>query len=62
VSSAKEYRAYGAECMEWAKTAKSDSERDTFLEMATSWLQAAAIAELASRPSNDQAPIANTKR
>jgi len=48
---AKEYRSYAAECMEWAKTARSDQERNTFLEMAKTWLQAATVADRASLPS-----------
>jgi hypothetical protein len=43
--SAKEYREYAAECMDWARTAKSDQERDTFLQMAQTWLNAALVAE-----------------
>ena len=56
VSMAKEYRAYAAECMVWAEGAKSDAERDRFLEMAKAWLQAAAVSELASRQTAEQAP------
>ena len=41
----KEYREYAAECLEWAKTAKSDREREIFLQMANTWLQAASCAE-----------------
>jgi hypothetical protein len=43
--SAKEYRDHAAECMGWAKTARSDRERITFLEMAKAWIQAAVVAE-----------------
>jgi hypothetical protein len=45
VATAKEYRAYAAECMEAAKTAKTEEEREAFLEMATNWLRAASLAE-----------------
>jgi hypothetical protein len=31
--------------MEWAKSAKSDAEREIFLSMAASWLKAASLAE-----------------
>jgi len=41
----KEYREYADECFGWAKTAKSDSERDIFLQMAQTWLEAASLAE-----------------
>jgi hypothetical protein len=44
MSSAKEYREYATECMEWAKSAKTDQERDIFLQMAKSWMEAALIA------------------
>jgi hypothetical protein len=50
--SAKEYRDYAAESMDWAKTASSDQERVTFLDMAKTWLQAAAIAERQSSSGN----------
>jgi hypothetical protein len=39
--SAKEYREYADECLDWAKTAKSDKERQIFLQMARTWLEAA---------------------
>jgi hypothetical protein len=31
--SAVEFREFGAECLEWAKTAQSDEERQLFLQM-----------------------------
>ncbi len=40
-----EYREYAAECLKWAKVAKSECQRDTYLEMASVWLQAAIIAD-----------------
>jgi hypothetical protein len=58
MSLAKEYRAYAAEYMDRAKNAKSDVERETFLEMTKTWLQAAAMAEWVGRQTNDQAPAA----
>jgi hypothetical protein len=45
VASAREFRALADECMEWAKTAKSDRERAIFLQMAQTWLQAAMLRE-----------------
>ena len=45
MATAKEYRAYAVECMEAAKTAKTDKEREAFLQMAADWLRAASIAE-----------------
>jgi hypothetical protein len=44
VSLAKEYREYADECMGWAKSAKTDHERDIFLQMAAAWNHAALIA------------------
>jgi hypothetical protein len=54
--SAKEYRDYAAESRDWAKTASSDQERVTFLDMAKTWLQAAAIAERQSSSGNGATP------
>ena len=42
--SAKEFREYADECREWAKTARTDEERDVFLQMAKAWMDAALIA------------------
>jgi hypothetical protein len=36
------YRKYAQECLDWARTAKTDSEREIFLEVARTWLKAAA--------------------
>jgi hypothetical protein len=47
VSSAKEFREYADECLGWAKAAKSDKERRTFLQMAQAWLEAADLSETA---------------
>lgn len=44
MSSAKEFREYADECMGWAKTARSDQEREIFLQMARTWMQAAVLA------------------
>jgi hypothetical protein len=45
VVSSKEYRDFADECLGWAKTAKSDNERDIFLQMAQVWLEAAMRSE-----------------
>jgi hypothetical protein len=39
--SPKELRENAEECMDWARTARSDRERAIFLQMAETWLQAA---------------------
>jgi hypothetical protein len=36
---AKQFEEYVNECMEWAKTARTDREHVTFLEMAHTWMQ-----------------------
>jgi len=41
MSSAKEFREYARECMDWASTARSEQERTIFLEMAQTWVTAA---------------------
>jgi hypothetical protein len=41
MSSADDYRSYAQECFDWARTAKSERERDIFLEMTRTWLVAA---------------------
>jgi hypothetical protein len=43
--SEKEYLKYADECMGWAKIARTDKERQIFIEMASTWLRAAALAE-----------------
>jgi hypothetical protein len=45
MDSAKHYRDYAEDCLNWAKTAKSDQERETFKRMAQTWLEAAVRAE-----------------
>ena len=40
---AKEFREYAEEHFGWAKTARSAKERQTFLQMAQAWLEAADI-------------------
>jgi hypothetical protein len=49
VATSKEYREYADECFGWAKTAKSDRERQIFLQMAETWLVAIIQAELRDR-------------
>jgi hypothetical protein len=49
VASSNEYRANAAECVGWAKSAKSLKERDIFLQMASTWLSAAVNVEAGSR-------------
>ena len=43
--SATEFRENADECMDWARTARSERERAIFLQMAETWLQAAALLE-----------------
>ena len=45
MESANHYRDYAEDCSNWAKTARSNSERETFLQMSRTWLEAAARAE-----------------
>jgi hypothetical protein len=45
VASTKECREFAYECLGWAKTAKSGKERGIFLQMADTWLRAAASLE-----------------
>lgn len=47
MSSAKEYREFARECMDWARTARSEQERAIFTQMAQTWSEAAARLELA---------------
>jgi hypothetical protein len=42
IVSAKDFRDNANECMDWARTACSDRERAIFLQMAETWLLAAA--------------------
>ena len=41
VSAAQEYRDNAEECIGWARTARTDKERATFLQMARTWIEAA---------------------
>jgi hypothetical protein len=40
--SAAKFREFAAEHLDWAKTATSDRERETFEQMARAWLEVAA--------------------
>ena len=53
--SAAEFREYAAEHLDWAKTAKSDKERQVFEQMAQAWLEAAALWEDVSQAA-DRSP------
>jgi hypothetical protein len=44
MESVKQFEQYAAECMEWARTARTEQERATFLQMAQTWIWAASIA------------------
>ena len=57
VSSVEEYRAYADECFGWAKTARTERERQIFLEMAQTWLQAATVHGLQNRDPSKTAKI-----
>jgi len=50
VMSAKNFGECADECLGWAKTAESDKARRSYLQMAETWLEAAALYEKA-RPS-----------
>jgi hypothetical protein len=61
VTTPKEYREYADECFGWAKTAKSDRERDIFLQMAHTWLEAASLAETRQTQDDPDPPAAVPK-
>ena len=48
--SATEFRENADECMDWARTARSDQERAIFLQIAETWLRAATLASRRARP------------
>jgi hypothetical protein len=52
VSSAKEFRENASECFGWARIAKTNKERDIFVQMARAWLDAAARHDGVSQPPN----------
>ena len=45
-ASPKEFREYADKCSRWAGTAKSEHERDFFLNIARTWLDAALRVEM----------------
>jgi hypothetical protein len=53
VSSPREYRNHVTECLDSAKAAQSDAERQIFLDMAKAWLETAVQAVI---PTASQAP------
>jgi hypothetical protein len=55
VISAKEFQDYASDCMQWARQAESESERDTCLEMAAAALRASTAAGLAVHGVNEWA-------
>jgi hypothetical protein len=63
VTSANDCRAFGAECLDWAKAAGSDEERRVFLQMAKTWLYAAASLEgRLTLPSKSNTPTTAARR
>jgi hypothetical protein len=44
VSTSSDYRSFAEECMGWARTAKSNRERQIFVRMAETWFAAALLA------------------
>jgi hypothetical protein len=50
VSSAKEFRDNAEECIGWARTAHSDKEREIFLQIARTWIEAAERLEVLAPP------------
>jgi hypothetical protein len=43
MESAKQFQEYAEECLDWAKSARSDQEREIFLQMAQTWMEAAIL-------------------
>ena len=40
-----EYRQYAEECLRWAREAEDETQRQRFLEIASAWVQAAAVGD-----------------
>ena len=57
----KEYRKYANACMELAKSAKSETEREVLSDFARSWLQAAVNAESRTNVNSEQTNAARAK-
>ena len=58
----KEYREYADECFGWAQSAKSDSVRQIFLQMADAWLEAANLEEMSQTPIESRANTAEQSK
>jgi hypothetical protein len=58
VSSPQEYHANAVECFGWARAARTEKARENFIQMARTWLEAAARAR-AKVQSPDLAPSHN---
>ena len=43
--SSQEYRQFAEECLRWAREIEDEAQRQLFLEMASAWVQAAALAD-----------------
>jgi hypothetical protein len=57
----KEYRKYANACMELAKSAKSETEREVLSDFARSWLQAAVNAESQTNVNSEQTNVERVK-
>ena len=57
----KEYRKYANACMELAKTAKSETEREVLSDFARSWLQTAINAESRTNVNSEQTDVDRAK-
>jgi hypothetical protein len=44
MESARQFQEYAEECLDWAKSARSNQEREIFLQMAQTWMEAAMLA------------------
>jgi hypothetical protein len=44
MESAQEFEELAHQCIDWAKNAHTETERDAFLAMAKTWIQAALVA------------------
>jgi hypothetical protein len=49
MTTADEYRQFAEDCLRWARAAKDEAEKKTFLDMARTWTKAAA-----AKPTNGQ--------
>jgi hypothetical protein len=56
-TTADEYRKFSEECLRWARNAKTDEERKTFLDMARAWTQAAARTNGKAAPTGTMPPL-----